>query len=195
MNIDPVTLDGERIRLEPMTPDHLDALVEAGGFEELWRLTRTRAVTRDEMQGYMEEALEDQRLGTALPFVTVDKPSGRIVGSTRFGNIDEANRKAEIGWTWITPAFQRTYINSEAKYLMFQHAFEVWKYVRIELKTDALNARSRAAMLRIGATQEGVMRKHMIAQGGRFRDSVYFSVIDTEWEHVGALLRSFLARS
>ncbi len=194
MNVAPMTLDGERVRLEPMTADHLDALVEAGGFEELWRLTRTRAVTRDEMRAYMEEAFEDQRLGTALPFVTVDKPSGRIVGSTRFGNIDKANRKAEIGWTWITPAFQRTYINSEAKYLMLRHAFEVWKYVRIELKTDALNTRSRAALLRIGATEEGVMRKHMITQGGRFRDSVYFSVIDTEWERVGALLQSFLSR-
>lgn len=194
MDIVPVTLDGEYVRLEPMMESHLDALTEAGGFEELWLLTTTRAVTRDEMHIYMESAFADQAQGTALPFVTVDKASGRIIGSTRFGNIDAANRRAEIGWTWITPEFQRTYVNSEAKYLMLRHAFEVWGCVRVELKTDVLNTKSRAAMKRIGATEEGIFRKHVLTQGGRYRDSVYFSIIDTEWHEVSNLLESFLSR-
>lgn len=192
--VEPVTLDGQRVRLEPMESGHLDALVAAGGFEELWTLIRSRAVTRDEMQVYMEDALATQRDGSALPFVTVDKASGSVIGSTRFGNIDVANRRVEIGWTWITPAFQRTHVNSEAKYLMLRHAFEVWGCVRVELKTDALNERSQAAMLRIGATKEGVLRKHMIVQKGRFRDSVYFSILDTEWPAVSLRLQSSATR-
>lgn len=181
------------MRLEPMLSGHLDALTAAGGFEELWRLTTTRAVSRDEMSVYMKSALADQSAGSALPFVTVDKASRRIIGSTRFGNIDASNRRAEIGWTWITPEFQRTYVNSEAKYLMLHHAFEVWECVRVELKTDVLNLRSRAAMERIGATEEGILRKHALAQGGRYRDTIYFSILDTEWPAVRERLQSFLA--
>lgn len=193
MNVDPVVLEGERVRLEPMLSGHLDALTAAGGFEELWRLTTTRAVSRNEMSVYMKSALADQSAGSALPFVTVDKGSGRVVGSTRFGNIDAANRRAEIGWTWITPEFQRTYVNSEAKYLMLHHAFQEWECVRVELKTDVLNLRSRAAMERIGATEEGILRKHVLTQGGRYRDSIYFSILDTEWPAVRERLQSFLA--
>ncbi|MEJ7759314.1 MAG: GNAT family protein [Gemmatimonadaceae bacterium] len=192
MIVQPVALDGDRIRLEPLSLAHLDALSEAGAHDDLWRLTRTRAETREGMAEYIESALREQRQGTALPFVTIDKPSGRVAGSTRFGNIDAANRRAEIGWTWITPALQRTYVNSEAKYFMLRHAFEVWDCVRVELKTDVLNTQSRAAILRIGATEEGILRKHMLAQEGRFRDSVYYSILDTEWPAVRDLLRSFL---
>lgn len=194
MNVVPVVLEGERVRLEPMLSGHLDALTAAGGFEELWRLTTTRAVSRDEMSVYMKSAFADQSAGSALPFVTVDKASGRVVGSTRFGNIDTSNRRAEIGWTWITPEFQRTYVNSEAKYLMLRHAFDGWECVRVELKTDVLNLRSRAAMERIGATEEGVLRKHVLTQGGRYRDSIYFSILDTEWPAVRERLQSFLGR-
>lgn len=193
MSVVPVTLEGEHVRLEPMESNHLDALAAAGGFEELWRLTTTRAVSRDEMSEYMKAALTDQSAGSALPFVTVDKASRRIVGSTRFGNIDASNRRAEIGWTWITPEFQRTYVNSEAKYLMLHHAFQVWECVRVELKTDVLNLRSRAAMERIGATEEGILRKHVLTQGGRYRDTIYFSILDTEWPAVRERLQSFLA--
>lgn len=193
MSVVPVTLEGEHVRLEPMESNHLDALAAAGGFEELWRLTTTRAVSRDEMSEYMKAALTDQSAGSALPFVTVDKASRRIIGSTRFGNIDASNRRAEIGWTWITPEFQRTYVNSEAKYLMLRHAFQVWECVRVELKTDVLNLRSRAAMERIGATEEGILRKHALTQGGRYRDTIYFSILDTEWPAVRERLQSFLA--
>jgi RimJ/RimL family protein N-acetyltransferase len=185
----PVVLDGVRVRLEPMTMEHLDALAEAGGYEELWRWTRANASTRAAMREYMEEALTEQRAGSSMPFVTIDKPSGAVVGSTRFGNIDIGNRKVEIGWTWVTPRFQRTYVNTEAKYLMLSRAFDVWECVRVELKTDLLNAKSRTAMLRLGAVEEGVLRRHMLTQRDRFRDTVYYSVLDSEWPAIRDRLR------
>ncbi len=191
MKVEPVILEGEKIRLEPMTSDHLDSLVEAGKFEELWRWTSTTAYTAESMGEYVGAALADFAAGVALPFVTVDKESGAVIGSTRFGNIDRANRKVEIGWTWITPAFQRTHVNSEAKFLMLRHAFEQWDCVRVELKTDALNEKSRNAMLRIGAKEEGVLRQHMVTHSGRLRDTVYFSIVDSEWPMVRARLESF----
>ena len=124
--------------------------------------------------------------------MTVEKSTGTIVGSTRFGNIDRHNRRVEIGWTWINPRWQRTAINTEAKFLMLRHAFETWRCVRVELKTDVLNEKSRAAILRLGAEQEGVLRQHQITDSGRFRDTVYFSIIDTEWEAVKKVLLSRL---
>jgi RimJ/RimL family protein N-acetyltransferase len=127
-----------------------------------------------------------------LPFVTIELGEETIVGSTRFANIDPVNRKAEIGWTWINPAWQRTAINTEAKLLMLTHAFEEWNCVRVELKTDANNQQSRNAILRIGGVEEGTLRNHMITESGRFRDSVYFSIIDSEWESVKADLTSKL---
>lgn len=177
-----------------MALDHLDALVEAGGFDELWRWTAVNAAKRDDMKGYVEAALADAAKGIALPFVTIDKPSGKVIGSSRFGNIDPPNLKAEIGWTWITPAFQRSYVNSEAKLLMMTHAFEVWKCVRVELKTDVLNEKSRNAMKRLGAVEEGVLRKNMLVQGGRYRDSIYYSVLKDEWPSVKQRLLGFLVR-
>lgn len=181
-------LEGDCVLLEPMSPDHLDALSAAGAFEELWRWTRARATTRESMREYMDAALADAAKGTARPFVTIDRDSQRVVGSTRFGNIDPIDRRVEIGWTWITPEFQRSYVNTEAKYLMLRHAFEVWDCVRVELKTDVLNEKSRNAMLRLGATEEGVFRKHMLTQGGRFRDTIYYSILDTEWPAIKSRL-------
>ena len=184
MDIQPVTLEGERVRLEPMRADHLDALTEAGAFDVLWKWTGNKATTREDMKDYMDTALKEAAAGVSLPFVTIDKKSGRIIGSTRFGNIDRANRRVEIGWTWITPEFQRTYVNSEAKYLMLRQAFEVWKCMRVELKTDVLNDKSRNAMLRMGAKEEGVLRKHSVTYSGRIRDTIYYSVLDDEWPAV-----------
>jgi len=195
VKIEPVVLDGERVRLEPMRRNHLDALTEAGRYEELWQWTRATATTKETMSEYVEDALEEAASGTALPFVTIDKPSETVVGSTRFGNIDPANRRAEIGWTWISPPFQRSYVNSEAKYLMLRHAFDVWECVRVELKTDALNEKSRAAMLRLGAAEEGTLRRHMITYSGRFRDSVYYSILDHEWPAIRARLEARLRRT
>jgi RimJ/RimL family protein N-acetyltransferase len=148
--------------------------------------------TADDMQSYIETALDEQKRGVSLPFVTIDKSSNTIVGSTRFGNIDRRNRRVEIGWTWINPKWQRTAINTEAKFLMLARAFEIWKCIRVELKTDALNEKSRKAIARIGAKEEGILRNHMITDSGRFRDTVYFSIIDTEWEKVKENLLSRL---
>ena len=127
-----------------------------------------------------------------MPFATVERASNVVVGTTRFMNMDLANRKVEIGSTWIAPRWQRTAVNTEAKYLMLCHAFEVWKCLRVELKTDALNQRSRQAILRLGAKQEGTLRKHMLTYDGRQRDSVYFSILDTEWPQVKIRLVSKL---
>ena len=194
MNLEPLELVGDSVRLDPMTPAHLEALVMAGCYPELWTWTSTTADTREGMADYVAAAMRDRDAGVAMPFVTIDKASGRVIGSTRFGNIDLSNRRVEIGWTWITPSFQRTRVNSEAKFLMLRHAFEVWKCVRVELKTDALNEKSRKAMERIGAKEEGILRQHMITWNGRLRDSVYYSILDTEWPGVREKLLGFLAR-
>ncbi len=146
------------------------------------------------MEVYVRNALAERDRGTALPFVTIDNASGKIVGSTRFGNIDTFNRKVEIGWTWINPQWQRTVINTEAKLLMLTHAFEVWKCIRVELKTDANNSVSQQAIKRIGAVEEGVLRHHMITETGRYRDSVFFSIIESEWESAKANLASKLRK-
>lgn len=193
MLIEPVTLQGKYVRLEPLTRSHLGPLVEIGLEDDLWRWTVSQIRTGDHMRAYMEEALEAQARGTALPFVTVDRASNRVAGSTRFANIDREHRRAEIGWTWVASPWQRTAVNTEAKYLMLGHAFETWGCIRVELKTDALNARSRAAILRIGATEEGTFRNHMITESGRFRDTVYFSLLDREWPAVKRRLEARLA--
>jgi RimJ/RimL family protein N-acetyltransferase len=134
------------------------------------------------------------RDGSGLPFVTVERRSGRIVGSTRFGNYDPVNHRVEIGWTWIAKPWQRTAINTEAKYLMLSHAFERLGCVRVEFKTDVRNEPSRRAILRIGAREEGVLRKHMLMSSGRYRDSIYYSVLDDEWPEVKARLEILMGR-
>ncbi|MCY7379191.1 MAG: GNAT family N-acetyltransferase [Gemmatimonadaceae bacterium] len=195
MSIASVILEGRVVRLEPMTIDHVDALCRVGRDPSLWALTTTRVETRDDMQRYVKIALAEQAAGTALPFVTKARASGEVIGSTRFANIVHEHARAEIGWTWITPRWQRSAVNTEAKYLMLRHAFERMECRRVELKTNALNARSRAAMLRIGATEEGTLRRHMINADGSPRDSVYFSVIAEEWPTVRARLEGMLERT
>ncbi|MGI8883872.1 MAG: GNAT family N-acetyltransferase [Pyrinomonadaceae bacterium] len=184
MKVEPIILDGEYIRLEPLRIGHLENLCEIGFDESIWRWMTVHIKTKNEMQKYIEAALDEQKRGISLPFVTIEKSSDKVVGSTRFGNIDRQNRRIEIGWTWINPNWQRTIINTEAKLMMLEQAFEIWKCIRVELKTDALNLKSRNAILRIGATEEGILRQHLITDSGRFRDSVYFSIIDSEWEQV-----------
>lgn len=186
MNVEPVTLEGKYVRLEPMRVDHLPALCRAGLDPSLWEWTVAVMKDASDMENYLRAALADQAKGVALPFVTIERKSDTVVGSTRFGNIDTQNKKAEIGWTWINPEWQRTVVNTEAKLLMLTHAFDVWKCIRVELKTDANNKRSRAAIARIGGVEEGTLRNHMITESGRYRDSVYFSIIDSEWEDVRA---------
>lgn len=192
MKVEPVVLEGEYVRLEPMTDGHADALFAAGSDPSLWKWTINVVEKPEDMRAYIASALSDQQRGVSLPLVTIAKDDDSVVGSTRFGNIDPANRRAEIGWTWITPQRQRTRVNTEAKLLMLTHAFEVWKCIRIELKTDVLNEKSRNAILRLGAKQEGIFRNHMITDAGRFRDTVFFSIIDSEWPDVKASLHEKL---
>jgi RimJ/RimL family protein N-acetyltransferase len=192
--LEPVVLEGSFVRLEPMTLEHHAQLTEVGLDPEIWRLTIVMIRTAEEMRSYMDSALALQRDGTSLPFVTIERSSGRVVGSTRFGNYDAANRRIEIGWTWLARRWQRTVINTEAKYLMLTYAFETLRCVRVELKTDVLNAPSRKAMLRIGAKEEGILRKHTLMWTGRYRDSIYYSILDEEWSEVKRQLEKMLAR-
>src|SRR5438552_16769712 len=194
MKIERVTLIGRHVRLEPLSLGHLDGLCVVGLEEDIWRLGLAPIQSRDDMRAYVEAALRAQAAGSALPFATIAQATNEVAGSTRFGNIDVANRRVEIGWTWLGKQWRRTSFNTEAKYLMLTHAFEVWGCIRVELKTDVLNQRSRQAMLRIGAKEEGVMRSHMITASGRIRDSVYYSIIEPEWPEVKARLEEMLAR-
>ena len=182
--MNPVTLDGSTVRLEPLTEKHISALSEVAYDDSLWLYTMTRVSNRDELQAYVRAALVMAATGTALPFVTILKSEDRVIGSTRFANYDRENLRIEIGWTWVAPQYQRTGANVEAKLLMMTHAFEMLGCNRVEFKTDVLNSKSRNALLGIGATEEGVLRQHVKLWSGRWRDSVYYSVLLSEWPQV-----------
>jgi RimJ/RimL family protein N-acetyltransferase len=167
-------LEGAHVRLEPLRPEHASLL---------WAIAKDHLTDLFRWIPYRLESL----------FATFQRSPGQVVGTTRYMNMDLENRKVEIGSTWIAPRWQRTTINTEAKYLMLRHAFEVWKCLRVELKTDALNQQSRQAILRLGAKEEGTLRKHILTWKGRQRDSVYFSILDNEWPEVKARLESKLA--
>lgn len=190
MKIEPVVLENKLVRLEPLKFEHLAPLCEIGLVEEIWRWSPGPIKDAEDMRRYIETALDEKARGVSLPFVTIDKSNDKIIGSTRFGNIDVKNLRAEIGWTWINPAWQRTFVNTQAKLLMLTHAFEIWKCIRVELKTDALNEKSRNAIRRLGAKEEGIFRRHMITESGRLRDTVYFSILDSEWQGVKERLMS-----
>lgn len=192
MTITPVTLTGNVVRLEPLTMEHHAGLSEVGLDPELWRWSTAPVRTPDDLRKYMETAVLWREQGTAIPFTTIEKSSNRIVGSTRFANIDFPNKRGEIGWTWIARPWQRTAVNTEAKYLMLQHAFETLGFIRVEFKADSLNERSRTAILRIGAKEEGIFRNHMVCEDGRIRHSAYYSIVDSEWPGVKATLRQKL---
>ena len=195
MNLSPVTLQGKTVRLEPLSLDHLDGLVEAGSDPAIWRYIGDCSPAREDIRRFVATALDLQRAGSALPFATIDIASGQPIGSTRFGSIVPEHKRVEIGWTWIAPRWQRTGVNTEAKFLMMRHAFEELGCNRVELKTNALNERSRAAILRIGAKEEGLFRMHMVNKDGTPRDSAYFSVIAPEWPEVSARLLRLMDRS
>jgi len=177
------------VRLEPLQLAHHEALCAVGLDPELWRWTLTMVRSADDLRRYIAKALAEQEAGRSLPFAIVDRASGAAIGSTRYANIERAHRRLEIGWTWLGTAYQRTGANTECKYLLLTHAFERLGCQRVELKTDARNAKSRAAILRIGATEEGTFRKHGIAVGGRVRDTTWYSIIDDEWPRVKAGFR------
>jgi len=192
MLIAPVILQGRHVRLEPLTLEHAAGLAEVGLDDDLWKWIPTPVCTPEEMSAYVQTALQEQATGSALPFALIEKSSGRAVGSTRYANIERVHHRLEIGWTWVARPWQRTAINTEAKYLLLRHAFETLKCMRVELKTDSLNDRSRAAILRIGASQEGIFRNHMITASGRIRHTVYFSIVDSEWPEVKVRLETKL---
>ncbi|MGC1977048.1 MAG: GNAT family protein [Candidatus Sulfotelmatobacter sp.] len=190
----PVALEGSMVRLEPIRREHAEIFwqVARDSLDDIFQWIPYRVKTREDFQRLVEKIFEEQERGDSVAFATVERGSGQVIGSTRFMNIDRANRRLEIGSTWIIPAWQRTRVNTEAKYLMLRHAFEVWKCIRVELKTDALNQKSRNAILRIGAKEEGTLRRHVITWTGRVRDSVYFSILDSEWPSVRTTLEQKL---
>ena len=190
----PVTLQGSVIRLEPIRREHAELFWQAAkdSLDDIFQWIPYRMKTSEDFEQLVERALGEQARGESVVFATVERSSGKVIGSTRFMNIDRINRRVEIGSTWIAPAWQRTAVNSEAKYLMLRHAFEVWQCMRVELKTDGLNQRSRSAILRIGAKEEGMLRKHLITWTGRVRDTAYFSILDTEWIGVKSQLEAGL---
>jgi RimJ/RimL family protein N-acetyltransferase len=192
MKLEPVTLEGRHVRLVPMAREHLPALWEVARDPELWRWTMNTVRTEADLADYVDAALRQQAAGTGLPFVTTEAATGRVIGSTRFAGVEHP--RVEIGWTWIGRPWQRSAVNTEAKLLMLRHAFETLGCLRVELKTDVLNERSRRAMLRLGAREEGIFRKHAVIQTGRVRDTAWYAIVDDEWPAVRARLEEMLAR-
>jgi len=192
MEISPITLEGQHVRLEPLSLAHQEALIAAVGDGELWNSTVTIVPSRETIASYIGTALNAQAQGHALPFVFIRKESGLVVGCTRFFHIERDHRRVEIGYTWLSASAQRTSINTEAKLLLLTHAFEFWRCIRVEFFTDFLNHQSRTAILRLGAKQEGILRNHMIMPSGRYRDSVCFSITEAEWPDVKARLKEKL---
>ena len=196
MEISPVTLEGQHVRLEPLTLAHEEALIAAASDGELWNSTVTIVPSSPAtMIDYIQAALRGQVAGKELPFVIIRKTAGEVVGTTRFYEIRPNDRAVAIGYTWLSKSAQRTAVNTEAKLLLLTHAFEHWQCVRVELITDVLNEQSRTAILRLGAKQEGILRKHLILPSGRIRDSVVFSIIDDQWPEVKTRLTSKLAET
>ena len=192
----PVTLEGSVVRLEPIRREHAELFwdVAKKDLDDIFRWIPYLMKTREDFQTLIDKALAEQERGESVVFATVERTSRQTIGSTRFMNIDRANRRVEIGSTWIAPAWQRTAVNTEAKYLMLRHAFEAWGCMRVELKTDALNQKSRNAILRIGAKEEGTLRRHTLTWTGRARDTVYFSILDSEWPEVKERLVAMFTR-
>ncbi|SEN95807.1 GNAT family N-acetyltransferase [Pseudomonas sp. ok266] len=187
------TLQGQRILLRPLQYSDADALLHAAADGELWNLTVTVVPSPSTVDSYLKKALDGRDAGTVMPFVIVLKDTGEVLGSTRFWKIDPLNRKLEIGSSWIAASWQKSFVNTEAKYLMLRHAFEALNCVRVQFTTDENNQKSRNAILRLGAQQEGIVRHERIMPDGRKRNSVRFSIIDDEWPQVRLHLEQKLA--
>ena len=188
----PVTLEGQVVRLEPLSIAHEPALLAAAQDERIWRFTIHDPRTPELMRDYVRSALSDRDRGEALPFAVYHREAGRVIGATRYHSISAPNRGVEIGFTWYAPEFWRTRVNTECKYLLLCHAFDVLGCIRVELKTDGRNDRSRQAILRLGAREEGTLRSKVIMRDGHRRDSVYFSILDHEWPAVKERLERML---
>ncbi len=191
--LDPV-LTGTAVSLQPLQASDAPRLLEAASDGRLWEMQLTVIPGSDTVEHYLATALAGRAAGTVMPFLVVRNSDGQVLGSTRFWKVDRTNRKLEIGHTWLRQSAQRSGANTEAKFLLLRHAFEVMDCVRVQFTTDELNANSRAAILRIGATQEGIVRHERIMPDGRKRNSVRFSIIDSEWPQVRARLLEKMAR-
>ncbi|WKZ34614.1 MAG: GNAT family protein [Anaerolineales bacterium] len=193
--IKPVTLQGKFVRLEPLSEEHIPGLTEIGAGQNFWHFMLYGDIkTEADMRNWVLDILERGKKGTDLPFVALHLESGRVAGATRYLNIMPRDRGLEIGGTWYGLDFQRTAANTECKYLLLKHAFEELKCIRVQLKTDSLNERSQRAIERIGAKREGVLRNHMILPDGRFRHSVFYAIVDSEWDGVKKNLEGMLGK-
>lgn len=193
--IERVTLQGKYVRLEPISEAHIDGLAEIGIGHDFWKfMLYGEMKTKENFRFFVKDLLEREKAGTDLPFVAIHLASGRIAGATRYLNIMPKDRGLEVGGTWYGVDFQRTPVNTECKYLLFSHAFETLKCIRLQLKTDSLNVRSQTAIERIGAKKEGMLRNHMITPEGRYRHSVFYSILDTEWEDVKKRLEEMMKK-
>ncbi|QBF84515.1 N-acetyltransferase [Shewanella maritima] len=186
-------LTGEHVILEPLSLDHVPALINAANDGQLWELWFTNVPDNDGMKAYVEKALEAESIGQALAFAVRDKVSGSVIGCTRICNWDQANRRLEIGYTWYAKSFQRTAVNTESKLLLLNYAFTALDCIAVEFRTHWHNKVSRAAIARLGAKQDGILRNHRIQADGTLRDTVVFSIINSEWPAVEASLKSKLA--
>jgi N-acetyltransferase len=193
--VQPVTLAGVHVRLAPLERSHLDALCAAGLDPSLWQATTIRVRTRDEMSAYLERALAGRAAGTAMPFAILAAATGGFAGTTRYHDIEPRHRRLEIGFTWIAPAWQRTAVNTETKYLLLRHAFETLGCVRVSFKADAGNERSSRALLRIGAVREGTLRRYMWSEHRGSRDIAIFSIVEADWPAVKTRLEAMLSAS
>ena len=194
MEIQPIILTGKLVRLEPLSEAHIPGLAVAGKDESIWEHMLYGYVTTEErMRLWVQDLLGRQAQGTDLPFAVIHLESGQPIGATRYMDIRPNDRGLEIGGTWYALAYQRTAVNTECKYLLLKHAFETNGCIRVQFKTDLRNVRSQKAIERIGAVKEGVFRNHMVRPDGTIRHSVYYSIIDSEWLDVKALLESKLS--
>jgi RimJ/RimL family protein N-acetyltransferase len=195
IDLRPITLEGQLVRLEPLSEAHAPGLAEVGLEPEIWRhMLYGNVDSEAKLLAFVQDILARQARGTDLPFTVVHRQTGKPIGCTRYMSISVADRGLEIGGTWYGRAYQRTGVNTECKYLLLRHAFETWGCIRVQLKTDLNNTRSQAAIERIGATREGVLRNHMLRPDGSIRHSVIYSIIDTEWPQVKARLEGLIGR-
>ncbi|QBD80598.1 N-acetyltransferase [Ktedonosporobacter rubrisoli] len=193
--VEPVTLEGKLVRLEPLGLQHAQGLYEASQDQILWRfIPHNPSRSLADMEAFIKRGLQQREKGSEFPFAIIERASGKIIGSTRYMTITPADRGLEIGSTWLTPARQRTGVNTECKYLLLSHAFEKLGAIRVQLKTDSRNLQSQRAIERLGAVKEGILRNHLIMPDGYYRHSVYYSILDSEWPAVKAGLEQKMQR-
>ncbi|MGG2075717.1 GNAT family protein [Lysinibacillus irui] len=190
-----ITLENEVVKLKPLELSDIQGLLEAGSYPEIWSHMSTTIEKREDVNNFVENALLTRSGKTEFPFVIVDKQSGSIIGSTRYMDIDDKHQRLEIGYTWLTPAYWRTAINTHCKYLLLQYCFEYLHLQRVQIKTDHENIRSQRAVERIGATKEGILRNHMIRKDGTIRHTVMYSITIEEWPQVKKHVEDLLVQS